>query len=224
MKDLLTTRKINQKKTRAEREEKILNCAFKEFSRRGIDNTAMTDIATKSGIGVASLYRYFKTKDEIAIRCIIKVWQKMKNIFTNEFSYDDFNNKSGLDQCIEVLSVFKKSYFDYAYFYIYVYEFDLYVRRHNIKPERLESYESVIKTVANTAIAAIQKGFDDKSIKLNLAQKVTAEELYISISSSLFFLVQKLAVSGNLLEMDAKISAERKIELVTDLFIDSIKA
>ena len=59
---------------------RIYESAFALFSEKGIDTIAMTDIAKKAEIGVASLYRYFETKDEIAIRTVIWSWEKQKNI------------------------------------------------------------------------------------------------------------------------------------------------
>ena len=50
--------------------ERILEAAYELFSTRGIEQVAMTDIAENSKIGVASLYRYFETKDEIAMSII----------------------------------------------------------------------------------------------------------------------------------------------------------
>jgi AcrR family transcriptional regulator len=213
-----------QQNTREQREKEILECAFLEFSQRGIDNTAMTDIAKTSKTGVASIYRYFGTKEEIAIRCIIQAWEKLKVLFMKRFTTDSYLEKNGLDQCEELFSVFLQSYEKYSSFYLYVYEFDLYVRRHHIKPERLTDYESVIKSIEKTALTAINKGFSDHSIKESIATQTTAEELYLSISHALFSLVQKLAVSGHILEMDSHIHSESEIQLVLQLFKSALKA
>ena len=48
------------------RKNRILESAFNLFSQKGIDTIAMTDIAKNAEIGVASLYRYYETKEEIA--------------------------------------------------------------------------------------------------------------------------------------------------------------
>ena len=43
--------------------ERILDVAFELFATRGIEPVTMNDIAQKAKIGVASLYRYFETKE-----------------------------------------------------------------------------------------------------------------------------------------------------------------
>ena len=49
----------------------IIECTFGLFSENGIENISMNDIAAASKIGVASLYRYFQTKEELAIEVAI---------------------------------------------------------------------------------------------------------------------------------------------------------
>ncbi|MBR4179513.1 MAG: helix-turn-helix transcriptional regulator, partial [Treponema sp.] len=55
--------------------EKILSSAYELFSKRGIEDVAMTDIADRSKIGVASLYRYFETKEILVVRTATQVWE-----------------------------------------------------------------------------------------------------------------------------------------------------
>ena len=73
-------RKEEQQENRQKRETVILDCAYQLFASQGIENTAITDIAEKAEIGVASLYRYFKTKEEIAILCGVIAWEKQKTL------------------------------------------------------------------------------------------------------------------------------------------------
>ena len=54
-----------QNELKTSRINRILESAFNLFSEKGIDTITMNDIASTAEIGVASLYRYFATKDEI---------------------------------------------------------------------------------------------------------------------------------------------------------------
>ena len=48
--------------------DEVIDAALSRvFIKQGIDKTKMTDIAEEAQIGVASVYRYFKTKPDIAI-------------------------------------------------------------------------------------------------------------------------------------------------------------
>ena len=50
------------------REEAIVYVAAELFLRDGIESVKMTDIADRAEVGVASLYRYFGTKEALVLR------------------------------------------------------------------------------------------------------------------------------------------------------------
>lgn len=63
---------------------KIILVAAELFLEKGIDSVKMTDIADASGIGVASLYRYFGTRTNIVIEagpCSGKMYSCSSPIF-----------------------------------------------------------------------------------------------------------------------------------------------
>ena len=66
--------KEEQDELKTLRMNRILDASFELFAERGIDTIAMTDIAKKAEIGVASLYRYFETKEDLAIEVAIHAW------------------------------------------------------------------------------------------------------------------------------------------------------
>ena len=43
----------------AERREKLMDAAFRLFSEHSIETVKLQEIANASGIGIATLYRYF---------------------------------------------------------------------------------------------------------------------------------------------------------------------
>ncbi|MCJ7579035.1 MAG: TetR/AcrR family transcriptional regulator [Candidatus Aminicenantes bacterium] len=48
-----------------EKKGQILEAAIKVFSKKGLNNTKISDIAEEAAIGKGTLYEYFKSKDEI---------------------------------------------------------------------------------------------------------------------------------------------------------------
>lgn len=43
----------------------ILNAAYEEFQRNGIDGTSMSDIAKSAGVGKSTIYEYFPSKSQL---------------------------------------------------------------------------------------------------------------------------------------------------------------
>lgn len=54
----------------AEKREKILSVATREFSDNGFENTNINIIAKKAGVSVGSLYKYFDTKRELFLTVV----------------------------------------------------------------------------------------------------------------------------------------------------------
>ena len=77
---------FSPKKLKDKRMERAVSVCAELFLERGIESVKMTDIADYSGIGVATLYRYFGTKTGIAIDAMTFLWDDLKSLFGGVFS------------------------------------------------------------------------------------------------------------------------------------------
>ncbi len=201
--------------------ERILLSAFSLFSHSGIDAIAMTDIAKNAEIGVASLYRYFTTKDEIAIRTVIWAWENQKKIILPILDDTGYYNKSGIEQISEIFDLFCKLYQNEPDFFRYIYFFDAYVVCQKIDSERLLPYQKVIKSVQKIISEAINKGISDGSISQKY--KNHEKELYYSLMHTIFSVSQKLSLSGKMLKMDKENDEIQQLKLLGQILIGGLK-
>ena len=201
--------------------ERILLSAFSLFSHTGIDAIAMTDIAKYAEIGVASLYRYFETKDEIAIRTAIWAWESQKKMILPMLDDSGFYNKKGIDQLEEIFELFCKLYQNEPDFFRYIYFFDAYIVCQKISADRLLPYQQVIESVQKIIAATIHKGLEDGSI--NSKYKKSEDELYYSLMHTLFSASQKLSLSGNMLKMDEENDGVQQLKLLGKVLIGGLK-
>ncbi|MCR4735084.1 MAG: TetR family transcriptional regulator [Treponema sp.] len=203
------------------RMERILLSAFSLFSHNGMDAIAMTDIAKSAEIGVASLYRYFATKDEIAIRTAIWAWESQKKLIMPIIDSDDFVKLNGINQMEQILKLFCKLYENEPDFFRFIYFFDAYIVCQKISSDRLVPYQEVIQGVQGIIANAIHKGIKDASISEKY--KDSEEELYFSIMHTLFSTSQKLSLSGKMLEMDEKNDGIQQLQLLGKILIEGLK-
>ena len=201
--------------------ERILLSAFSLFSHNGIDAIAMTDIAKNAEIGVASLDRYFETKDEIAIRTAIWAWENRKKMILPILDDTGYYNKNGIEQLEEIFDLFFKLYQNEPDFFRYIYFFDAYCVCQNIDAERLIPYQAVIQSVQKIISEAIIKGTDDGSI--NSQFKSHEKELYYSLMHTLFSATQKLSLSGKMLKMDKANDEIQQLKLLGKILIGGLK-
>lgn len=213
--------KEEKDKLKSSRISRILESSFELFAEKGIDNVTMTDIAVKAEIGVASLYRYFATKEEIAVQTSIWAWERQKSIILPQLLTDTFNNANGITQLSIIFSMFIKLYENQVKFLRYIYFFDSYAVRIKMEKERLMDYEKTIESTKNVIAASISKGIEDKSIKSKY--KESQDVLYFTLMHTLFASAQKLSLSGDMLLMDELVSGKQELELLSALLLDALK-
>ena len=66
-----------KKEERRSRQELILKGALEVFKSKGIEGSTMDEIAIQSGFGKATLYYYFKSKEDVFSAILTSGWQKI---------------------------------------------------------------------------------------------------------------------------------------------------
>ena len=201
--------------------EKILSSAYELFSKRGIEDVAMTDIADRSKIGVAYLYRYFETKEILVVRTATQVWEtQMENVLPSLLR-PKYKNSNGYDQLQEIFALFIRLYEKETDFLRFIYLFDAFAVKEKIPKEAMANYEAKILLVKQIISDAIQKGFDDGSI--GEKYKPYGEMLYFTLMHTFFSVAQKLSLSGKMLDMDTKKNGSIQLKLLADVLLGGLK-
>lgn len=214
----LAEERDGQKNARIER---ILLAAFSLFSHNGFDAIAMTDIAKEAEIGVASLYRYFETKDEIAIRTAMWAWESQKKLIMPILNDTGYYTKNGIEELEEIFDLFCKLFQNEPDFFRYIYFFDAYIVCQKIDSERLIPYQEVIQSVQTVIGNAIHKGIEDGSISKKY--KDNEKQLYFSLMHTLFSVSQKLSLTGKMLKMDETNDGVQQLKLLGQILLGGIK-
>jgi len=66
-----------QTEERKVRQERILTGALEAFKIHGLENATMEEIANEAGFGKATLYYYFRSKEEVLSAILINGWQML---------------------------------------------------------------------------------------------------------------------------------------------------
>ncbi|ERI92442.1 transcriptional regulator, TetR family [Clostridiales bacterium oral taxon 876 str. F0540] len=214
-----TNRKREIEAEKQKRKEEVIAASIEVFQEKGIENSKMTDIAEKAKVGVASVYRYFKTKPELVIEAAVRFWEEEIGLLYGKYVNESFEKISGLDRVGRILGVFKVLYMEHKDFIRFIEEFDNYIIKEKINPERLENYEKNIVGLKKVIFEAIDYGRRDGSI----AQNIDSEIFYITTTHALMSLCQKLVLRGNIIKSDKDVKAEEQIDLVIAMALSFIK-
>ena len=193
--------------------EYIVNSAKKLFLNNSIAEVTIKDISSVSGIGEATIYRYFKTKENLAIAVSMSIQQDVLKLpFEN-------SNSSGLEQIQNFFYLFRNIFSDYKDYFKFLYEFDtVYLK--NIKNKENKEYSLGLDAFYDIFMKSYEVGLKDKSIKKQEDIKL----YYYTCTHSLLELCKKLASTNTELKQDNEVKKVSEIEYLISMFISVLKA
>lgn len=175
------------------RRNDVLEAAFRLFSERSIESVTMNDIADASGVGIATVFRYFGTKLDLCVELGGKKWKEFGKVVEK----DIFRH-----------NCFMMSAYEMMEFYIdrYVLLFDEFkpLLRYNsdffyFATHQSESRDEALKAM-NTYLESLltfSKAFHLVYVKAGkdhtLRTDIPEEELFVTSMYILLTLVQRLA-------------------------------
>lgn len=201
------------------RSEKIVNAALELFCEKGIEDTSIDDVAAEAGVGSATIYRYFETKAELAVRTGVACWKKIETRYLKALSGRKYAEMTGLGQIECIMDVLVKIFEEEIPSLKFLQEFDVFVRRNGIEVERLKEYEDCIMSLKPRVTDALQKGLDDGTLSFQWSP----EEVCYSLAHTMFSLMKKLAWNGSMLSLDARVGLGLQVRITRDLLVGGLK-
>ncbi len=208
------------KDVRSDRMDAAIETAAGLYLEKGIDVVKMTDIADKCEIGVASLYRYFGTKQSFTVKVAEYIWNRQMALFEGVYDSEYYHAKSGIEQIEELLKVFHVLYQAHSSFLCFVAAFDAYIMRECISKDELRDYNAAVLNTMALMEKAMKKGIDDGSVRSD----VDAALFYFTVTHSLMSLCQKLASAGSLLDSDDLACSGDEVLLAIRMYVSYISA
>ncbi|MGL4336523.1 MAG: TetR/AcrR family transcriptional regulator [Turicibacter sp.] len=215
----ITKQKSELELTKLKRKNEMVKAARIVFFEKGIEQTKMTDVAEVAQVGVASVYRYFKTKADLAIAVAISVWDDEMLEVVNNIMTLKFHDLSGYSQVEELLNFYLILHTNHESFIRFIHDFDAFIIRNQISHDLLNEYEKHILVMNNLLIESIKKGQRDQSIR----EDIDPEVYYLTLTHSFMSLSQKLIVSGHILAFDKQTEGIEQLRLLKDMALNYVK-
>ncbi|WP_295155058.1 TetR/AcrR family transcriptional regulator [uncultured Ruminococcus sp.] len=209
---------FSQKKLKIQRSDKAVAAAAKLFMERGIEDVKMTDIADESGVGVATLYRYFGTKPRMVTEVMTYLWNEITELFSGVFDSPEFLGQTGLKQLNDLMRMFIVLYQAHTDFMKLVGEFDRYIIREQIPKAELADYEQAIVNFYPVPEHAYKQGLADGTVR----EIENFKLFYITYAHALLEMCKKF-VMGELLPSDDFTTAEQELMTLIETAVRFLK-
>ena len=193
---------FSRKNLKVQRTDRAVLTAAQLFLKQGIEEIKMTDIADASGVGVATLYRYFGTKPRMVTEAMTYLWDEVNELFAGVFDTKEFMQQPGIKQINDLMRMYLVLYEAHSDFMRLLGEFDTYIVREQIAKEDLQKYESSIGTVRRV-----------DNFKLH----------YLTYAHALLEMCKKF-VKGELLPSDRSDYAVAELELLINTGVNYLSA
>lgn len=198
----------------------IISSAKKVFLEKGFFETYMENIAEEAGLAKRTLYRYFKTREDLAYEVAILILEDWNN-----FQKRCYLETKG--QGIEKLQQFLGSLVTYMSDKLVVMrflgEFDFYFKDGSVfRPEEdvMNRFNNIIHVSEDIMGEIFKEGIKDESIDIN-------EELEIvvaTISTVLWSFAQRIAIRSETIKKEFDLSPMALISCQINLYIKALKA
>lgn len=150
--------------------EKLLEAGYRLFHTRTIESVSLEQVAKAAGIGVATLYRYFGNKTDLAIA--ISVWKW--NEYLQEVALlpgADGREMTGAEHFAFYLNSFLYLYRDHRDLLRYNQFFNVYIQGAGMDKARMAPYEQVIDRFADRFRLIWEKGKRDGTLQTEIPWK-----------------------------------------------------
>lgn len=197
------------------RAQKIIAAAMELFCERGIEETSVEEIAERAGVGSATIYRYYETKAQLAIRSGVEYWKKISQQYLNVTEMDGYEKMTGLEQLECIMDALVVIFERERGFLKYLQEFEVFVRRYKIDIEHLAEYEESIMSLKPRVTDALEKGLSDGTLSFEWMP----DEVCYSLAHTAFGVMKRFAWNGSMLELDKQVGLILQVKIAINLLI-----
>ena len=148
----------------AERRERMLCEGFRIFSERGIEPVSMQEVAEASGLGVATLYRYFSTKTDFVLAIGAKKWEEFFEVVEAEYARRGGELMTAAEELDFYLSMYVLLYREYRDVLRFNQNFNGYILHERVSPEQLADYLRSVGPFTRKFHRLYEKGERDGTI------------------------------------------------------------
>ena len=199
---------------RNRRMERAVTAAAGLFLERGIEDVKMTDIADASGVGVASLYRWFGTKTSVAAAALTFLWQDVRRLFSDVFDSKEFTSRPGVRQMRDLMRMYVVLFTAHKDLLRLVGEFDRLIITEQLSPQELADYEKSVIDFYPIFKRAYDKGLADGTVK----EMGSIHDFYTAVSHALNCMCMKF-IRGKLLPSEDFSHGEYELNLIIDMAV-----
>ncbi len=150
----------------AEKRKRIQDAAFRLFVQAGIESVSLEEVARASGVGIATVYRYFGSKLDLVMAINMEQWKGALDGFVS--SGTERRDWTGAQLFAFYLDSFLILYRNHRDLLRFNQFFNIYVQRLNGEDGKVDAYSHMIDGLGETFRKAWMKGGADGTLRTDI--------------------------------------------------------
>lgn len=156
----------------SERRERMLETGFRIFAEKGIEAVPMQDVAQACGLGIATLYRYYRNKLAFVIAIGAKKWEEFFREVEAEFERRGGELMNAAEELDFYLNAYILLYREHPDMLRFNQNFNGYVQHEQATDEQLGDYLRAAEPFAKKFHRVYEKGVRDGSIRTDEPEQI----------------------------------------------------
>ena len=203
---------------KAERRRRLLEAGFRLFAARTIEAVKLTDIAEAAGLGIVTLYRYFKTKPDLVIELGTKKWIEYYAEVEKAYAArggDRMNAAEEMEFFLDSIIELYRSHKDVLKFNR---NFDTYVKHEECTAEQMRPYNEAVNVFARKFHTVYLKAQKDGTLDIHVSEK----RLFVNTLYTVLSVAGKYA-EGLVYPPDGEHDMTEELLMLKRMIVDSMR-
>ena len=170
---------------KAERRVRLLEAAFRLMSARSIEAVKLTEIADAAGLGIVTLYRYFKTKPDLVIEIGTKKWREYYAEVEKAYAERGGEGMTAAQELEFFLDSIIELYRSHRDVLKFNRNFDTYVKHEECSAEQMRPYNEAVNMFAKKFHTVYRKAQEDGTLDVGVSEPMLfVNLLYVMLSAA----------------------------------------
>lgn len=153
------------------KQQHILETAFRLFAEKSIELVTMPEIAQASGVGRATLFRYFPTKLDLVIMVGTRQWEEYIKWYESVLPKEKAVQLTGAEFLRFYLDAFLDLYRNHSEILRFNYNFNNYLRFETENQDKRQSYLQIADKLGSTFHEIYERGKKDGTLNTEIPEK-----------------------------------------------------
>ena len=174
----------------AARREKMLETGFRIFSEQAIEGVSMQKIANACELGIATLYRYFRTKLVFVIAIGVRQWEDYYAEVEKLYGEQGVERMTAAEEFEFYLDCYVRLYREHKDILRFNWNFVTYIRHEGATAEQMKLYNDALNVFARKFHTLYVKAGKDGTLRTDIPE----EKLFVSSMHTMLPVAGKYAM------------------------------